>query len=138
MFIQWRSKFEIGVRQIDEEHKHLALLVNDFYDLHRSRATSGNLFTLFNELVRYVETHFQHEEELMASSDYPMLLEHKAMHFELAQAIFSLNEKYSKGQGKITDETMEFLKKWLLDHIVEQDMRIGEHIKKKKLSEGKN
>lgn len=133
MLIQWRAKFETGIKEIDGEHRHLAELVNDFYDRYRVKDASANLFILFNELVRYFETHFEHEEALMVEGGYPMYEQHKALHDELARMVFALHEKYMKGEEKVDEKTLEFLKKWLLDHIVQQDMKIGDFLRENPL-----
>jgi len=136
MLIQWRRQFEIGVEEVDAEHRHLAHLVNSFYDLFRSGAGADKVYTVLNLLVQYVETHFQNEEGLMETGGYPELERHRALHDALTEQIFILNEQLAAGVARPTEATMEFLKKWLLDHILQEDKLIAAHFEGRNLPPG--
>ncbi|MDF1555845.1 MAG: bacteriohemerythrin [Deferrisomatales bacterium] len=136
MLIQWRRQFEIGVEEVDAEHRHLAHLVNSFYDLFRAGAGADKVYTVLNLLVQYVETHFKHEEGLMEAGGYPELERHRALHDTLTEQIFTLNEQCAAGVARLTQATMEFLKTWLLDHILHEDMLIAAHLQGRALPPG--
>lgn len=125
MFIQWSEVFEVGVPRVDAEHRHLVGIVNAFYQVHRSGAAQGKVFSVLNLLVQYVEVHFQSEEALMAAGKYPDLLRHRRDHDRLAEEIFALAARYEAGEAEITDPVMEFLKSWLLEHILHLDQTLG-------------
>jgi len=46
-------------------------------------------------------------------------------------SIFTLNEKLAAGVQSIDRDTMQFLKSWLVDHILKDDMDLGEFISRK-------
>lgn len=125
MFLQWSEVFEIGVPRIDGEHRHLVGIVNAFHQIHRSGAGRDKVFPVLNLLVKYVEVHFQSEERLMEVAKYPDLLRHRREHDKLTEQIFALAEKYEAGEAEITDQVMEFLKHWLLDHILQLDKKLA-------------
>ncbi len=124
MFIQWSEIFAVGVPRVDAEHRHLVGVVNAFHQLHRSEAGRDKVFPILNLLARYVEVHFQSEERLMEAGHYPHLPGHRREHEKLAEQIFALAARYEAGDAEITDQVMEFLKHWLLDHILQLDKQL--------------
>ena len=124
MYMPWSEVLEIGVPTVDGEHRHLAAVVNGFHDLYRAGAARDKIFQVLNLLAKYVEVHFRSEEMLMEAGRYPELLKHRREHDKLAEQIFSLAERYEAGDAEITQEVMEFLKGWLLDHILHTDKKL--------------
>ncbi len=124
MFVQWNRTLHIGIPKVDQEHQHLVAIVNAFHDVHRRGAGREKVFTALNLLMKYVEIHFQHEEALMEAGHYPALEDHRKEHEDLTRQIFDLYARCKRGQAQITDETMEFLKHWLVDHILGMDREI--------------
>ena len=130
-FLSWRKDYEIGVPQIDSEHRRLADMINAFHETYLRGASREEIPHLLNQLIAYAEEHFQHEEKLMSDSGYPRLDEHHALHEELVASIFSINEKFSADRTKAGAEALQFIKNWLLDHIVKHDMDIGDFLRRK-------
>lgn len=124
MFIRWNEAFELGVPRVDAEHRHLVGVVNAFYEVYRTRAGREKIFPVLNLLVKYTEVHFRSEEALMEAGDCPDLPDHQREHDKLTEQIFTLAEKYEAGDAEISDEVMEFLKRWLLEHILQVDKKL--------------
>lgn len=124
MFLEWSEVFEVGIPRVDAEHRHLVAVVNSFHEVYRSGAGREKIFPVLNLLVKYVEVHFRSEESLMAAGKYPDLLKHRREHDKLTEQIFDLAQKYEAGDAEIGYEVMEFLKSWLLDHILQRDKRL--------------
>ena len=128
MYFQWSEAFEIGVRRIDRQHEKLAGLVNAFHEAYVGGGSRELVFPLLNRLVRYVEEHFACEESLMEATWYPELTKQKRAHEALTLKIFALADRYEHGDDAITDETMNFLRSWLFDHILQVDRKMGEYV----------
>ena len=128
-FISWRSEYEIGVREVDAEHRKLFELINEYYDQHLHGANRKEIERILNSLVSYAEVHFQNEEALMEKCGYPHLGEHRKQHAELFTSIFHITQRLIDSPDKADRETLNFLKKWLRDHIVLEDVEIGYFIK---------
>lgn len=124
MFLAWSEAFEVGIPKVDAEHRHLVSIVNSFHEVCRSGAGRKRVFPVLNLLVKYVEVHFQSEESLMGAGKYPDLLKHRREHDKLTEQIFELARKYEAGDAEVTGEVMEFLKGWLLDHILQVDKKL--------------
>lgn len=126
--LNWNSAYQIGDAVIDDEHRRLFELINDFhynYSLNRDRR---DILKLLNDLVRYAEEHFQHEERIMAERNYPGLEPHREAHAGLFETLFSLQSKLEGGAFKAETETVDFLRTWLTDHIAEDDLALGKFL----------
>ena len=132
-FISWRSDYEIGVRQVDAEHRKLFDMVNEYYDKHLHGSDRKEIERILNGLVAYAEEHFQNEEAIMEECGYPRLEDHRKQHADLFTSIFAITERLLNEPAKADRETLSFLKKWLRDHIVQDDVDIGHYLRLKQL-----
>ena len=132
-FLSWRPDYELGVRMIDSEHRFLFELINEFHDTHRAGGSRAEVLRVLTRLIAYAETHFQHEQALMAEEAYPRLDRHLAAHDELVMAIFRLNEGLEAGGANVDGKTLRFLQRWLVDHIVKEDLDFADYLRGKAL-----
>lgn len=135
-FIPWSHLYDINVRKIDEQHKGLAKLINDFHHAVVSGHKREVVFFLLNSLIRYSEEHFRDEEALMAESHYPELIRQKLEHEKLIFKVFDLAARYERNEAEIDEDVMAFLKSWLIDHILTEDRKLDPYLRKKGLPPG--
>jgi hemerythrin len=128
MFIEWSQDFEIKVPVVDAEHKYLVQLVNDLHAEFTNDNLDNNLIDIFTHLASYAKKHFANEESVMDKVTYPEIEEHKKEHRELLQTARKLSVQYLDGSKSITADTMNFLKTWVLSHIIESDYKIGKFV----------
>jgi len=76
MRLEWQTKLETGVEQIDNQHRELYRLVNLVLDPGEETKVEDTLKFLENYVVR----HFTDEEALQVASQFPDLPEHKEIH----------------------------------------------------------
>jgi hemerythrin len=131
ILLSWREDYRVGIPLIDAEHLHLFKLINEFHDRYRSGDMHRQILLVLNRLVEYAEEHFQHEEALMREIEYPRLERQQDLHAKLYSSIFTLNEKLSLDGARADAETLRFLKHWILGHILEEDMDIGDFLRRK-------
>jgi len=124
MIIEWDDRYKLGVPAMDADHKALAECLNLFLSRAAEGSSGSELAGLMNDLVRKTHDHFVREEVLLDRIDYPYLARHRTEHDRL----LSLMRNYQVGLEKggtpvvnVTDETVEFLSNWLLQHIEEED-----------------
>lgn len=120
--LRWSDSYLVGHEQVDDEHRYLFTLINEFHDAFMERHARSDLDRLLNRLVEYTERHFRHEEALMREAGYPELARHAAIHESLVEKIFQLAEKFSNRAINPTRDTIGFLETWLTDHIVVEDL----------------
>lgn len=127
--LPWNDSYSVGIPQIDEQHKKLIKLINE---LHASMATGQGkqaLGGILEELVRYTRTHFEFEESLLRQKNYSRLAAHHAVHESLTQQVVDLLNKYRVNNLILTLEVMQFLKRWLADHIMTHDQAYAKEFK---------
>lgn len=121
----------IGIKEIDEEHFRLFELINGVMELLKSELTEDKyhqLEAVLEELKKYVDTHFEHEEAYMESIKDPELPRQKKEHEEFREKInmLDLSEKDSlEAQQGVLEELTKYLVRWLYHHILSSDMIIG-------------
>nr|NIQ10344.1 hemerythrin family protein [Gammaproteobacteria bacterium]NIR95202.1 hemerythrin family protein [Gammaproteobacteria bacterium] len=88
MLFVWDDNCNIGIDEIDKDHKGLVNLINDLYEAMQDGTGGALLLPIFSALKHYTETHFAREERLMVESDAPdqenHFQEHKRMVAKLA------------------------------------------------------
>jgi len=129
--VKWSPKFSVGHETIDQQHKHLISLYNDCGQLidNQDYEFQERFNKLLVNLIDYAQEHFKYEEKLMLACNYPNLDAHEKEHDEY---ISGLNKIVSDSlHGKIEINSLRyFLSKWLIDHILESDMKYKNYIKK--------
>lgn len=119
--LSWNKQYLIGDWVIDDEHKGLFDLVNEFHTHWIEQRRPQEIAGILNKLMQYSEQHFSHEEEIMAGVDYPKLAHHQQEHEKLVQTIFKLNEEFAQRGSLAAQDVQLFCKHWLVDHIVYSD-----------------
>ncbi|WP_456434411.1 bacteriohemerythrin [Thermosulfuriphilus sp.] len=131
--ITWNNSFSVYVKSIDDQHRRLIKIINCAQRAHNLNKDRRLLTTIMNSLIRYSETHFATEEKLMEDFGYPEYKEHKREHESLLLDIFEINSLYNK-KDIGADILLNFLKDWLICHILDTDKRCGLFLKNKGLS----
>ena len=124
----WDHVLSVGVDEVDDDHRKL---VNLFNMLNHS-VTEGDdpeyLAAVLDELINCTAWHFSHEERLMLKHGYEGLAEHKEEHKELVKSAKELQQKILQAGNLVATEDIEFLERWLTEHILTTDMRMGAYL----------
>lgn len=127
--IQWSNELSVGIDSIDKQHQKLVSLINTLNDAKRQSNSHDVLSHTFKELAQYTQDHFAYEEQLLSKHGYEESVEHKRQHDELTVQIVELKDKFNHYQDdSLTDEVMEFLKRWLTFHIMTTDKAYSEFL----------
>jgi len=128
-FIDWESRFELGIENFDDHHRHLVSLINKVYDDYTAEAPSEKLGAVLEELIDYASYHFNIEELWMEKNHYSKLDQHSAEHNKFHTAMIDFKRDYSQGTLNISLDILIFLKSWLIGHILKTDSEYGTFIK---------
>lgn len=128
--LSWRDDYLVGEQTIDRDHQRLFDLINEFHDAYHRSWEKREIAKVLAGVVAYAEEHFQREERIMAAAGYPDLAVHRKIHEELYEMLYQLQEGYESGRRNIDGQTTRFLNQWLVDHILDNDLRIGEYMRK--------
>jgi hemerythrin len=121
--IVWNNMYSVNVAQIDAQHKKLVDLVNQLHDSIKSGQKDKALTSIYNELISYTIIHFRDEEALMRKAGYSEIDEHIEIHKSLVERVKKLQKSYFDGNPDAWNDTLEFLRNWLLKHIAGTDKK---------------
>ena len=131
MALEWKSTFEIGVEEVDEQHKNLFDAINKLFDACKQGKGKDEINKVMDFLQDYVVEHFREEEALQVKYKYPDYENHKKLHDAFVNEYLEIRKVFNE-QGasntfvnlvnhKVTD--------WLIKHVTNCDKLIGAHIK---------
>lgn len=128
-FVEWSDAFSVGVEEIDDQHKQLVHMINELHEGIDGGWGAEAKEKVFVELAEYARVHFATEESLMSISNYPGSKGHKGQHHGLNEIVKEHISQYAQGSANISNyDLLLFLKKWLINHIMEEDKKLGTHL----------
>ena len=128
--IKWTEEYSVGIKEIDNQHKGLVILINELFTLMTKGKSKDSLSEIFNYLTDYTKKHFFTEETLLYKYAYPEIDQHKLEHSKFIENLNNLKSDFKTGKITISIETLNFLKDWLLNHIKLSDKRYSVYILK--------
>ncbi len=123
VLVQWSERFSVGSKIIDEQHKHLVDLLNQFFNLFIEKQSENKIEKILDELKEYARIHFKTEEDLFEKHHFPDTIEHKEEHNKFAEKITDFTIKYQEHKESISQELLTFLSNWLVHHILISDKK---------------
>ncbi len=78
--------------------------------------------------MEYTSYHFEAEEKIMESHNFPFLLDHKAEHKRLINELKGILLRLKNGNEITSLDLLNFLTKWIVDHILDEDLKFREHL----------
>ena len=126
--IVWDEILSVGVAEIDEDHRKLVNIFNILNHSVMAEESSDYLAATLAELINCTVWHFSHEERLMLKHRYEGIEEHKAEHRELIKSAKELQQEILQADKPVVDEHIEFLERWLTEHILTADLRLGSYL----------
>ncbi|MFH1982046.1 MAG: bacteriohemerythrin [Pseudomonadota bacterium] len=130
-FFDWKEDYSVGIQKIDLQHKKLVGYLNDLYEAMRAGHGKDALEKVLNGLVSYTKTHFADEEKLMADGGYPDVDAHRQKHEKMAAKVGAFYQQYREGTISNPIQITNFLKDWLVKHIMETDRQYGPYLNAK-------
>ena len=122
----WNDNLSVKIKSIDEQHKKLINMINDFYDNIANRTNNENISKLLNSMSTYMQVHFRYEESYMKQLNYEHFAEHKKEHEFFISKVNEVEEKLNTGKLVLSLEMTTFLKDWLKKHIQVTDKKYSD------------
>ncbi|HWI15892.1 MAG TPA: bacteriohemerythrin [Burkholderiales bacterium] len=121
-FLDWGVDRDLGVAEMDGDHRALAALINELGDELKSGADGDKLFACMDRLVSHTAAHFAREEQWMDAYDYPHSAVHKGEHTRLLEDLAGLSMRLDTRSMVLT---MRYLQDWLCRHVDESDRELA-------------
>lgn len=129
LFIKWQERNNTGIPIIDEQHRGILSIINSLYYLTSNDVCDEALCAFISKAIKdYARIHFITEEGILQAVGYPGLEKQKEAH-----AIFALETEQMEHVSSRANDTkplLNFLKKWWLEHINEEDMQYVSFLRK--------
>ncbi|MGE5431863.1 MAG: bacteriohemerythrin [Syntrophomonadaceae bacterium] len=130
-FITWNSKLSVGINEIDNQHLKLVAYINELHDAMKVGKAKDMMGEILQNLVKYTLYHFSLEEKLMSQAAYPGLLAHKKEHADFVKKVSDFQKSYNEGSSFISIDILNFLREWIMHHILETDQKYSPFLKEK-------
>ncbi|MFC1481414.1 bacteriohemerythrin [Candidatus Neomarinimicrobiota bacterium] len=131
--ITWNDDWNIGHPEIDEHHHKLVEMVQRLFGAIITVQGKDYVKEIFVELIEYTKYHFNREEEVFEEHGFDQLDHHKLQHQRIIQQVLDISEDIiAQGASEeITEEVYHFLKHWLADHIIKEDLKFKTFLENK-------
>ena len=84
---------------------------------------------ILSDLIDYISYHFDHEEQIMRRHKYYDANIHTAEHANLINGLDQLICDFNRSPAFIGYSAIEYLRSWLVDHIMCADRRLGLYLR---------
>lgn len=123
----WSPNLSVGIEELDADHQELIGVLNRL-DLEVGHAAGHDTISqILDEFISRVNTHFLREEKIMLREEYPEADHHAKVHRALADELQEFRTEFLAGM-EIGPEIPEFIKRWLISHIMESDKHLGGYL----------
>ncbi len=106
MLIVWRDQMSVDGGLIDQDHRVLIGIINDFSATQPTPAAIPALQAILAKLDRYTQIHFEREEKLQRSIIYPFHDAHRRAHKDLIRQLSEVREELT---SKVATQNAENL-----------------------------
>lgn len=125
---EFTPKYYTGIAFVDEEHAKLFSIIREANELiHRELLYDkyDEIIQILEELKDYTSHHFQDEEEYMKHIGYSGLEVQQHAHRAFVDRLNEINlDVIDENQQEYLEELVEFLRNWLVNHILRLDKLI--------------
>ena len=122
----WKDSIEIGIPEIDRQHKEICGMLDDFYNACIQGKGDEEVLRLLDFLKKYTFEHFNDEEALQLQLSYPHLKKHKQQHDRFRKRMADIRQEIS--DWGVTTDTVKTVNRmmtnWLIHHIMGCDADI--------------
>lgn len=113
----WSFRDDLGIEQVDEDHRRLVELVRRLHDGTAAGWGGAEVAAAFRDLADHARTHFQREELLLEASGCPELPRQRSEH----AALLALLRELGRSPAELSPQAVDALGGRLLAHIQAED-----------------
>ena len=131
--INLSKDMQVGVLEIDTQHKELIDRLNSLMSMGHDAASKEETQKTLNMLEEYIIKHFSDEEELQRKNNYPEYEAHRKLHQLYINEFEKLKKEFdANGHSlKFTMDLNNSIINWIVKHIKSADVELGKFLKDK-------
>lgn len=126
--LNWNSDLSVKIDSIDDQHKKLFDMINDFYEGLNKNTGKEAILKLVKGMREYTQMHFTTEEGYMSKNNYPEYEAHKKQHIIFIIKVEDLEKKIMADKLVLSFEVTNFLKDWIKNHIQKTDKQYSDFL----------
>jgi hemerythrin-like metal-binding protein/PAS domain S-box-containing protein len=127
--LDWTADFELGIQEMDGQHKQLIDLVNTMHASLKQGKNKKEVKDNIRSFVDFASYHFGNEEQYFEQFGFDNTKEHTQEHKAFVKEILQFQSDYSANKIKFLDDLMQYIKKWLHKHFSITDKKYAELFK---------
>lgn len=126
MPIIWRDAMSVGQSTLDDDHKILFAIINEF----EASPDFANAEQAARKLYRYTQEHFRREEALQQLMRYPEADAHRREHERILGALTEVIKGHFLQKDATTQPAAaiarltELMRSWIVDHVMTTDRKM--------------
>lgn len=124
-YAEWSDKYNVGVKIIDQQHKHFVGIMNKLFEALQSDKKDA-VSNIIDELADYTDVHFATEEEYFRKFNYKEAEKHMEMHYKIRVKIIKFLSRKDQDPFKVGYDLLDLLDDWLFEHIAVMDHKYVE------------
>jgi len=132
--LEWNESICVNIELFDSHHKKLLGLINKLIRSMERGEGRKLLLSILDELVQYTAYHFSAEEKAFDKYGYPEAKAHKEHHRGFVSQAKELQKAMHEGSAVLSNEVLDFLQDWVVDHIMKVDSRYSAFLADKEIS----
>jgi methyl-accepting chemotaxis protein len=130
----WSESYSVQVDQMDKEHAEIFEIMNQLTAIVADAASAPEqMKALIGKLSDYCRFHLASEEHFMQEKRYPGLSEHSKLHADFVKTVEDFQRRAENGDDLrfLAFEMCGSIWIWLTNHILVEDRKYGEFVKRK-------
>jgi len=127
----WNSSYSVKVKRFDADHQQLFSIINELHEGMKAGRGKDAMNGVLSKLLGYTERHFTAEEAVMKQLGYIQLPAHIEQHRKFTGKIKEVADQYKAGAAGLSVDVLDFLTKWLSQHIMAIDKQYSEFMNAK-------
>ncbi len=132
--IKWTDELSVGVAEMDQQHQKLISMINRLISEQKVLTVPETIAQLITEMTDYAGEHFRAEEFLLSEYDYDDIDRQVSQHETFIADIQHFIDASDVGANILSKALLDYLRQWLVQHILKEDMKYKEFFKIKGVS----
>jgi hemerythrin-like metal-binding protein len=131
-FIELGNEYLIGVPEIDNQHKELAIRLNNAIKHCTGKKNEEKKFYFENmgKSIGFMRAHFELEEEILCKTKYEKTAKHKLDHKKILDELVKLNDDIEKNKAELNlFYVTAFVRETVMKHIKTYDIVAKKYFK---------
>lgn len=120
----WKPSYELGVPEIDADHRQLVGMINGLYDEIKGGRGVPARDRAIDDLLGYVQRHFATEESFMRLCNYPQMAAHEEAHRSFQANLQAMARRRDAGSAPSAAELLTVMCDWMSHHVTTVDKEL--------------